>query len=178
MAKYSPRGGRSSRGGSKYGGRGGGSKYGSRGGSKYGSRGGGRSGGRGGGRYDDEDDYDEEPAYYGKGKTNPHEQAGILIFGGAVVVIIITVIFLAAGGGRKTIEKAMRVQKGGYYERDARQMAASQALGRARNFDKSNQYEDKEIVAQHYQDVVSQYPGTEAANEAQIMYEKVMQRRK
>jgi hypothetical protein len=93
-------------------------------------------------------------------------------------VIIITVIFLAAGGGPKTIKKAMRLQKGGYYEVDAREMAASDALGRARNFDKSNQYEDKEIVAGKYQDVASQYDGTHAAKEAAQMYEKVMQRRK
>jgi len=177
MAKYSPRGGRGSRGGSKYGGRGG-SRSGGRGGSKYAGRGGSRSSRGGGGRYDDDEYYDEEPAYYGKGKTNSHEQAGILIFGGAVVVIIITVIFLAAGGGSETYKRAIGLQKGGKYEVDAREMAASQALGRARNYDKSNQYEDKEIVAQRYQDVASQYAGTQAAREAQVMYDKVMQRRK
>ncbi len=178
MARYSPRGGGRDRGGrgSRSGGRGGSSRYGGRGGS---SRSGGRSsrGGRGG--RDDDDYYDEEPAYYGKGaKQGTHEQAGILIFGGAIVVVIITVIFLAAGGGRATVEKAMRLEKGGYYEKDEIAHGASEALGRARYFDQANPYEDKEIVAAKYQEVVSKYPGTASAREAAEYYDKVMDRRR
>ena len=170
MARYA-RGG--SRRGSSRGGRGG-SRYGSS--SRSGSR---SSRSRGGGRYDDDEYYDEEPSYYGKGASqSKHEQTGILIFGGALVVIIITIIFMAAGGGQKTIKKAVGLNSGGKYERDAKQMAASDLLGQARAFDAANPYEDKEIVADKYRVVYERYPGSEAAKEAMMYYDRVMDRRK
>jgi len=170
MARYSPRGGRGGRSSSRSGG--------SRGG-RSSSRSGGRSS-RGRSRDDYDDDYyDEEPSYYGKGsKTSTHEQAGILIFGGAVVVVIITIIFLAAGGGKGTYERAIGLEKGGKYEQIHNSEAASKALGQARYFDQANPYEDKEIVAGKYQDVIRRFPGTASAEEAQERLDKVMQRRK
>jgi hypothetical protein len=78
----------------------------------------------------------------------------------------------------RVIERVIVPPTAGKFERDAREMAASQALGRARNFDKSNMYEDKEKVAAKYKEVVEKYPGTEAAEEAAEQYKKVMQRRK
>jgi hypothetical protein len=170
MAKYAPRrGSRSDKG------------RGGRGGSKYGS---GRSGSRYGGRSsrggrEDDDYYDEEPAYYGKGaKSSSHEQYGVFIFIGAIAVVIITVIFIAAGGGQATIEKAIGVEKGGYYEKDAREMTASDALGRAEAYDKANPYEDKDVVAQKYQEVASQYAGTVAAGKASQKAAEVLDRRR
>lgn len=66
----------------------------------------------------------------------------------------------------------------GKYEVEKRHLEASRALGKARYFDRANPYEDKEIVAAKYQEIVSKYPGTEAAQEAAEMIQKVMQRRK
>lgn len=169
MAKYASR-----RGGSKYGG-----SRGGRGAGKYG--GGGRSGGRsargrGGGKYDDEDDYyDEEPVYQPASRKSSHEQAGLFILGGAVLVIIITIIWLATGGSRGIYEKAGRV-----HERKVRmgEEDAAGALRRAENFDKANPYEEKEIVADKYQEVITQYPNSDAAKEAGRMKAKVMARRR
>ena len=175
MAKYSSYGKGRDRGG-RSGGRGGASRYGGRGGSRSGGRS--SRGGSRGGKYDDDEYYEEEPAY-GKGaKAGAHEHAGILIFGGAIVVVIITIIFLAAGGGSGTYKKAIGLQKGGKYERIERSEAASKALGQARYFDQANPYEDKEIVAAKYQDVVSRFPGSVSAQEAQKKYDEVMQRRR
>ena len=171
MAKYAPRrGGRSDRG-----------SRGGRGGSRYSSSRGssrGRSS-RGGGRYDDDEYYDEEPSYYGKGKrASSHEQYGVFIFIGAIAVVIITIIFIAAGGGQETIEKAIGLEKGGKYEVDAREMAASGALRKAEAYDKANPYEDKEIVAARYQDVATRYAGTTAAGKAAEKAAEVMGRRR
>ncbi len=171
MAKYAPkRGGRSDR------------SRGGRSGSRYGgsSRGGSRYGGRSsrGGR-DDDDYYDEEPAYYGKGsRTSSHEQYGVFILIGAVAVVIITIIFIAAGGGQDVIERAIGVEAGGKYETDAREMAASDALGRATAYDKANPYDDKEVVASKYQDVANQYSGTIAGGKAAQKAAEVMDRRR
>lgn len=174
----------------KYGARrgGGGGKYGSSRGGRSGGRAGGRSGGRGasryggkssrgrGGRYDDEDEYyDEEPAYQPAARKGAHEQAGLLIFGGAVVVVIITIIWIVAGGSEKIYEKATgkasrKVHLG--------EMDSSEALGRARSFDAANPYEDKEIVAAKYRDVFERYPNSQAASEARRKYDEVMARRR
>lgn len=171
MAKYAPRRG-GSRSDRSRGGRGG-SKYGSsRSGSRYGSRS--SRGGR-----DDDDYYDEEPAYYGKGKkTSSHEQYGIFILIGAVAVVIITIIFLAAGGGQDVIERAIGVNEGGKYEVDAREMAASDALGRATAYDKANPYDDKEVIAAKYQEVASKYSGTISGGKAAQKAAEVMDRRR
>lgn len=61
---------------------------------------------------------------------------------------------------------------------EAQEMAASQALGKARYFDLANPYEDKEIIAAKYKEVVDKYPGTVAAKEAADMIKKVMQRKR
>jgi hypothetical protein len=166
MAKYAPRrGGRSDRGRSSRGGS-------SRGGSRYGSRS--SRGGR-----DDDEYYDEEPSYYGKGsRTSSHEQYGVFIFIGAIAVVIITIIFMAAGGGQDVIERATGLNKGGKYEVDAREHEASAALGRATAYDKANPYEDKEIVAAKYQDVATRFAGTISAGKAAQKAAEVMGRRR
>jgi hypothetical protein len=77
----------------------------------------------------------------------------------------------------ETVERAVGLNRGGKYEQDARELAASNALGQARYFDAANPYEDKEIVAAKYREVVDKYPDTAAAKEAAKMFEEVMQRR-
>ncbi len=74
----------------------------------------------------------------------------------------------------------VKVRKGSTVAKptEAQEMAASQALGRARYFDQANPYEDKEIVAAKYKEVVDKYPGTAAAKEAAEILKKVMKRKR
>jgi hypothetical protein len=142
--------------------------------------------GRGGGRSErSELGRGSSPVGYGRlpGRSSSmrhymhHENVMLGVFIFAVILVFAFALLMGyVSSGReiiRTIEKNYPK-----YEADARENAASRALGEARQFDKANPYEDKEIVAQKYLEVSSKYSGTEAAREAQQMYGEVMQRRK
>jgi hypothetical protein len=156
--------------------------HGSRRDSKYGRRDS-RYGG-GGGR--EEDEYEEEPPYYGEPAKRKlsHEQITLIIFGVVVGLLLIVLIASMAGQSfsvpRGTLEEEMgyKGKKAEEYKQDAREREASGLLQEAESFDRSNPYEEKEIVAEKYQDVVSRYSGTKAAQEAQRKYNEVMDRRR
>jgi serine/threonine protein kinase len=99
-----------------------------------------------------------------------------------LVVFIVAVIFMFAfamlmgyvSSGEAIIEKI----DFGKYEVEKKHLAASKALGQARAFDRANPYDDKEVVAAKYQEVVDRFPGTEAAGEAARLRDQAMGRRR
>jgi hypothetical protein len=81
----------------------------------------------------------------------------------------------------KTLKGSYNVKvltRGAEKPSEAQEMAASKLLAEAESFDRANQYEDKEIVAEKYKKVFEKCPNTKAAKEAKKKYEEVMQRRR
>ncbi len=66
----------------------------------------------------------------------------------------------------------------GKYEAEKVELEASGALEEARQFDRANPYEDKEVIARKYREVFEKYPDSVVAKEAKERYEEVLQRRK
>ncbi|MFH1421413.1 MAG: hypothetical protein ABIH42_01655 [Planctomycetota bacterium] len=156
-------------------GRRGSSKYGDKKSSRY------SEGSRRGRRDADEDDEyyeDEEPRYVSK-KYDQHERNSLVIFG-VIIGVILLVVIIAMTGPSKAQKEALGVEGKKAEERkvDEREAAASEALGEAISYDRQNPYEEKEIVAERYSSVFSQYPGTKAADEARKKHDEVMGRRR
>jgi hypothetical protein len=61
---------------------------------------------------------------------------------------------------------------------DVREGKAFRALNEAKAFDRRNAGTLRDYVAQKYMEVARNYPGTQAAREAAIMYEEVIQRKR
>jgi len=167
-----------SRKGSRYGPGG----YGSRRDSKYERRGSRYD--RGGGRKEDE--YEEEPPYYGEPakRKMSHEQITLIIFGVVGALVLIVLIVTMAGGSfgvpTPALEREMGVTGPKAVEKEQRteEQAASGLLQEAESFDRANQYEEKEIVAAEYAKVYEKYPNTKAAQDARKIHDDVMDRRR
>ena len=104
-----------------------------------------------------------------------HENVMLVVF---IIVVIFMFAFAMLMGYVSTGEKIIEKIDFGKYEVEKRHLAASKALGQARHFDRANPYEDKEVVAARYDEVIMKYPGTEAAQEAARLRAQVMERRR
>jgi len=58
---------------------------------------------------------------------------------------------------------------------DVREGKAFRALEEARDFDRQSHGTMRDLVARKYMSIVRIYPGTQAAREAALMYERVIQ---
>jgi serine/threonine-protein kinase len=104
-----------------------------------------------------------------------HENVMLVVF---IIVVIFMFAFAMLMGYVSTGEKIIEKIDFGKLEVEKRHLAASKALGQARQFDRANPYEDKEVVAARYDEVIMKYPGTEAAQEAARLRAEVMERRR
>lgn len=76
------------------------------------------------------------------------------------------------------VEKATGLNAGGKYERDALEMAASEALGKAIAYEYNNPNAKKEDIALRYREVISKYPDTTASKEAAKILKEILKRDK
>jgi serine/threonine protein kinase len=104
-----------------------------------------------------------------------HENVMLVVF---IVAVIFMFAFAMLMGYVSTGEKIVEKIDFGKLEVEKRHLEASGALRKAQAFDRANPYDDKEIVAARYQEVIDKYPGTEAAQEAARLKAEVLQRRR
>jgi hypothetical protein len=76
------------------------------------------------------------------------------------------------------VERATGLNAGGKYERDAREMAASQALGKAIAYEYNHPNAKKEDIAAKYREVIGKYPDTTASKEAAKILKEIQNRSK
>jgi hypothetical protein len=85
----------------------------------------------------------------------------------AAIAVSAYIIWSTTGDAkREPVETAVGLGPESIYEADAREMAASEALGKATAFEDNNPNAKKEDVATRYKEVVSNFPGTAAARKA------------
>ncbi len=104
-----------------------------------------------------------------------HENVMLVVF---IIVVIFMFAFAMLMGYVSTGEKIIEKIDFGKLEVEKKHLAASKALGQAKAFDRANPYDDKEVIAAKYDEVIARFPGTEAAQEAARLRAEVMERRR